>query len=322
MNIQSVVIHEIVKQEHTLEAELFLTNDSLDVTNEGVIKIINSLNASFSKKSVCRAKFSNEGFSTEIEDFNDFNLIQKSRILTGKLKDQVMLIQAAKGGYLIFCRYTSANKNYLAVFLVRNINAPTLNRLEDNTWDVNSTIYLDVAHFAMGVRIDLNALASVDDIRYIQLVRGNTEIADYFESWVGINNEKKEIEDGNALFEITSNIELPDNINREALRKQIFDYANGRPSRLVNLRELSEYLYQDENIIPTYCEENDIDIDGEFNLNGKQLHKFAKISITADNIKLEAQRSRFNQDEISVVGDTVIIRSAAFAEEILKHTPT
>ena len=89
----------------------------------------------------------------------------------------------------------------------------------------------------------------------------------------------------------------------------------------VNLRELSQHLYDDEEKIPAYCDENNIDIDGEFKLHREQLNKFYKVSISAGGIKLEAPRSNFSEAGISVSddGETVLIRSRELADEIKKN---
>ena len=172
----------------------------------------------------------------------------------------------------------------------------------------------------MGVRINLDLLDSDD--RYLQLVKGNTDISEYFENWVGLKDRTHETKDGEALYELINNIDLPNYIeNRDDLKKNVFDYVSNKPSKTVNLRELSQHLYDDEEKIPAYCDENNIDIDGEFKLRREQLNKFYKVSISAGGIKLEAPRSNFSQAGISVSddGETVLIRSRALADEIKKN---
>lgn len=318
MELKSVVIHEIKKQEATTGAELFLTHNELDKTNEKVTEIISKLDESFSKKTIRRAKFANDGFKSAIADFGNINLVTDSAALAQKLKDGIQNIPAAKGGYLVFCTYKTT-RMFLSVFLVRNTSGSLLKLADNQSWDIESIMYLDVDHFAMGVRINLDVLTSNSDDRYIHMVKGNTDISDYFENWVGIDQTKQEAKDGEALYEMANKIDLPKGVtDRDALKKQIFDYVSGRPSNIVNLRELSEYLYGDASMIVTYCAENDLDIDGEFKLSGAQLKKFVKISVTAGGIKLEASRDKFSTSGISVSADDAIvnIRSVELAKAI------
>lgn len=319
MNIQTVVIHEIKKREAETNADVFLTDEVLDSANPRIVNIVSSLDASFSKKTLRRAKFSDDGFKTVISDFENIDLVDSSRKLVEKLKDGIQNIPAAKGGYLVFCQYMKTVR-YLSVFLVRNTEGSRLREMGNQKWDITSIMYLDVEHFAMGVRINLDLLDSDD--RYLQLVKGNTDISDYFENWVGLKDRTHETKDGEALYELINNIDLPDYIgNRDDLKKNVFDYVSNKPSKTVNLRELSQHLYDDEDKISAYCDENNIDIDGEFKLRREQLNKFYKVSISAGGIKLEAPRSNFSQAGISVSedGETVLIRSRELADEIKKN---
>ncbi len=318
MDIKSVVIHEIKKREKVTGADLFLTKTELDRDNVNVKTIISSLDESFSKKTIRRAKFSNDGFKSGIADFKNINLVDESATLTERLKTGIQNIPAAKGGYLVFCEYVTT-RAFLSVFLVRNTTGSLLKPVDGKSWDVESIMYLDVDHFAMGVRINLDVLNSASDDRYIHLVKGNTDISDYFENWVGVDDTKQEAKDGEALYEMANKIDLPEDVtDRDAFKKQIFDYVSGRPSKVVNLRELSDYLYGDSDRVATYCTDNDLDIDGEFKLSGAQLKKFVKISVTAGGIKLEASRDKFSDSGIKVSedGEIVIIRSKELADSI------
>ena len=319
MNIQAVVIHEIKKRETETSADIFLSNEALDPDDTQIVDIVSLLDASFSKKTLRRAKFSDDGFKSVILDFSNIDLVDSSRKLTEKLKDRIQNIPPAKGGYLVFCQYVKTVR-YLSVFLVRNTQGSRLRELSNQKWDITSIMYLDVEHFAMGVRINLDLLGTDD--RYLQLVKGNTDISGYFENWIGVEDLQQETKDGEALYQITNNIELSNDIeSRDELKKRIFDYAKSKPSGTVNLRDLSKHLYDDEEKIPTFCEEMNIDIDGEFKLRREQLNKFYKVSITAGGIKLEAPRSNFSPSGISVLddGETVVIRSKGLADEIKKN---
>ena len=314
MTINSIVIHEVIKEANTTDAEVYLSEELLDITNPHITKIVATLEDSFRKKTLKRAKFSAEGFQEEVDDFTNYDLIEISKALTTKLKNNIQGISPSKGGYLIFTEFEN-NHNFLGVFLVRNTDGTKLTQ-QGNSWDLNSTQYLNVEHFAMGAQINLTVLTSQVEDRYISLVRGNTEISSYFEHWIGIDDSKQENKDAEALYEISNLIDLPTDVSRDELKKKIHEFARSRPSKTINLRELSQFLYEDENKIPEYCVNNNIDIDGEFKLTGKNLSKFYKVSVKADNIELSAPRSSFNLDMIEINGDRVIINSRALVEQL------
>ncbi len=315
MRLVSIMIHEIKKEANTTNtATLYLSDSTLDVSNENVIKIVTSLEESFLKKINKRAKFSENGFKEEFQDFSNIDIVNFSNILTTKLKNNINGISQAKGGYLVFAKYTTT-KDFLAIFLVRNTEGSKLTPSEGN-WDLNSTQYLDVEHFAMGVKINLSILNSNSDDRYISLVRGNTDISNYFEAWVGIDDAKQENKDAQALYNVANQIDLPSEMSRDELKKSIFDYAKSHRNRIVNLKELSSFIFQDENYITNYCDQNSVDIDGEFKLSGANLSRFYKVSVKANNIELSAPRSSFNPDMIEIVDEQVVIHSQELAQQI------
>ncbi len=315
MQINSLIIHEIRKEANTTNsATLYLSNSLLDVSNQNVIKIVTSLEDSFSRKTLKRAKFSEDGFKEEFQDFRSIDIMNFSDVLTRKLKNKIDSISPAKGGYLVFTKYTTT-QDFLAIFLVRNTEGSKLIP-SDGSWDLDSTQYLDVEHFAMGAKINLSILNGDSEDRYISLVRGNTDISSYFEAWIGLDDPKQENKDAQALYNIANQIELLDGMTRDSLKRTIFDYAKSSTGKVVNLRDLSTYIFQDENYISNYCETNNIDIDGEFKLAGVNLSRFYKVSVKVNNIELTFPRSSFNPNEIEIIDGQVVIHSTELAQRI------
>ena len=71
MILKSLIIHQIKKEAGaTYNTEVYTTTSVLDKNNTSVKKIINSLEESFSKKTLKRAKFSEDGFKNKISNFN------------------------------------------------------------------------------------------------------------------------------------------------------------------------------------------------------------------------------------------------------------
>lgn len=314
MQVNSLIIHEVIKEANSTGATVYLSEETLDISDENIQNIVISLENSFNKKTLRRAKFSEDGFKSKIDNFTNYDLVEVSKELTTTLKENIQNISASKGGYLVFAEYEN-NHSFLAVFLVRNTDGTKLIQ-SGNSYDLNSTQYLDVEHFAMGAKINLSILKSTLTDRYISLAKGNTDISGYFENWIGLDDSKEEDRDAEALYEMSNHITLPNGVARDELKKMIHDFAKNRPSKTINLKELSQFLYEDENIMSDYCIFNNIDMDGEFKLTGKNLSKFYKVSVKADNIELSAPRSSFNPNMIGINGDKVIINSSALVQQI------
>lgn len=316
VNIKSVVVHEIKKAERETVAEVVLSVKGLDHKNPLIIDIVEKLDEAFGKKTIRRAKFNDDGFKKEI-DFSKIDLLSISKILTTGLKNRIEGISAAKGGYLVFCEYANL-KNFLAVYLIRDTKSPLFKFKEDNTWEILESLHLQIEHFAMGAKINLDILNSKSEDRYISFIKGNTDVSVYFEKWIGIDDSKSESKDADALYEISNNITLPTGLTREELKRSIYDFARSQTSKVLNLRALSKHLYDDEDTIKNHCEENSIDIDGEFKLNANQLNKFIKVVIKAGEIELRAPRSSFSPNKIHISNDgqSVVITSKDFADAV------
>lgn len=320
MEIDSVVIHKIEKNEGETGAEnirLIISQEYLDNTNEQVLNMIETLNVSFSERTVQRAILSdvNSGFQQTINDFNHIDLLSVSENLCSNLPQQIQNLSSAKGGYLVFTLYKHMNYDYLGVFLVRNTIGANLEFQDpDNSWDIELVRYLDVKHFAMGARINITNLLTNQNSRYLQLVKGNTNVSGYFTNWIGVSNPTSESIDAENLFEIINNIEIDDNQNRDDIKRQVYNYAKEQTDRLINVRSLSDYIFGDSEKILNFCEAEDIEISYEFKLKGKALNKFYKISAKSNGIWLQASYDKFNGEDIEIIDDgdgkgSVLIRS-------------
>ncbi|MGI0439942.1 nucleoid-associated protein [Helicobacter himalayensis] len=155
-----------------------------------------------------RAKFSDEGFKETIQNINSIDMIEDTKQLAQRLKVRIDSVVKAKGGYLLFAKYRTT-QDFLAIFLLRETKGAEITRNNNQGLDLNSIQYLDIEHFAMGAKINLTILNNESEDRYISLVRGNTDISHYFESWIGLAETQQEYKDATLLYEIANNIDLP-----------------------------------------------------------------------------------------------------------------
>ena len=105
-------------------------------------------------------------------------------------------------------------------------------------------------------------------------------------------------------------------MSRDDLKKKIYNYARGLQNQLFNIREFSRYCFSDEDYISNYCESNNIDLNGEFRLKGKNLKKFYSISVAHNGIELKAPFERFHSNSIEIENGKIIIYSEELARQI------
>tara|TARA_R110000751_G_scaffold24467_5_gene67333 strand:- start:2218 stop:3231 length:1014 start_codon:yes stop_codon:yes gene_type:complete len=315
VEISSVVVHKIEKEEGDTGADnvhLIISEAYLDSTNEQIFNIVTTLNASFSDRIVQRAILSDLdfGFKRTVADFNNIDLLSVSQTLCTRLHQQMLgsTLSSAKGGYLVFALYNHMNYDYLGVFFVRKATGSNLEFQDpDNSWDLELVRYLDIKHFAMGARINITTLLADEGSRYLQLVKGNTNISDYFTDWIGVTNPTSESIDAQQLFEIINNIDLNYDQDRDEVKRQVYNYAREQTNRLINIRNLSDYIFGDSEKILNHCEAQQIEISHEFKLKGNALNKFYKITARANGILLQASYDKFNEADIQVLDDETII---------------
>lgn len=321
LQIKKIAIHEVVKKQTETTATEYISNALMDVKNKKVISIIELLDNEFTKKTGKKAKFlKNDGFVKEIKDFSNIDLLNNSGNLTTKLKDQIMNITNAVGGYLVFCEYANRH-DFLSVFLVRNTNSNKLSK-SNGAWDVETVEHLDLKGFAMGVKINLTLLLdSNSDDRYLTFVKGNTKVSEYFEKWVGIDDFKTETKDFNSFMQIVENIDLPqqyidENKTSNEFKSDIYNYIKSKKDNRVNLKELSNHFYDDDSIFDKYALDNNIDIDGEFKVSSSQLKKLYRINVQAEEITLQAPFTKFSKKIIKFDNDKIIIDSKDLHDKV------
>ena len=146
-----VAVHQIEKDENQTGATVTLSNDYLDSRGS---KLIQDLDNLFIKKSPKMAKFSEDGFKNHIENFSSFDLLEISRQLSEKLKDQISNVTKAKGGYILFCLYKTRDK-FLSIFILRNTKTPFFKRAGDR-FSLEETTHLDIRDFCNGSKNQFN----------------------------------------------------------------------------------------------------------------------------------------------------------------------
>ena len=316
LKISNVIIHEIEKTPE--DTKIQLSGSVISNNDEKINIIVNKLCDIFNTKSLERAIFSKDSkFVEETNKFANYDFKIVTQDLVKELKVQLTNATNAKGGFLVFFEHQSQKSNkFFSIFLVRNTNGFCFIRDQD-TYHLNSIEHIDLNHIAMGARVNLTKYLNNSKERYVTLVRGNTDIAEYFKKWIGLDRQESEKKDCENLLKIADEIKLPERIeSRDMLKKKIGDFIKIAPNKSISLRNLSEYLYQQSDYIQKYAEKMEIDIDTEFTVKATFLKHFFRVSAIADGIRIDAERGLFNNQVVQVEGERVIITSAKLVKAI------
>lgn len=319
LTIKQVIINKINKTQGG-DPTTFIPEPILDSSNEKLVAVIQSLDDAFNKKTEKRAKFSDDGFKKSVHFLSESNFYDFTAEQTERLKDLVSGTTAT-GGYIIFC-LCKRKHEFISVFIVRDTSSTQL-QIQDDNWDIDTVTHLDTKNFAMGCRVNISVYQNKPEERPLSFIRGNTDISNYFENWVGITEEKSESKDVNSLIYIIENIDLPEGFDDTAELKQgIYNYVKSSGKNRINVRELSNHFYGDEQKIADFARDNDIDLDGEFKISSGQLSKFYKVSAKVDGVMLQAPLEKISADASSIVqiqDGTIIIRSEEMVADIQRQ---
>jgi nucleoid-associated protein len=343
MKINRFVVHELIKNvkknkgDADTEPELVLSKHlaSSDASSE---LLIEEIHKSFSSNSALKHthfedrndKVFKKSLEKYLTDINDDLFFKFSEDSLKELKVEISKEPFATGGYYIFADYTIDSKQYISVILLRK--RPGLNLIfKDNGYVVSTTENLNVDKIAMGFRLNVGIYESAEDDRsYIALITNQQDkLSGYFREWVvaaGVISDEKNT---SGFVKILKGIEIPqdeegnDKYNRETFLRVCYDFVNGHPEKKVNLRNLSKYLYGEDNEtqLIDYAASNQIIIDNEFKRNSGALNRLITIKAKVEGIELNVNYGKLNENEVDVHEEEeyIIIRSKELVEQIISQ---
>lgn len=330
MELNKIIIHELIKESESNEVELILSEELIPNNAESTA-LVTALSDSYKSDRILYAVFdSSEGkyFPEKFTEYrdtprNDVDFINFTRLVIGNLVGLIQPITFATGGYFVFTEYNDNGYNFVAVFLIRDVEGKILNKTL-NSFSIQTVEYVDTKNLAMACRINENRIDE-QEINYLSFTQlRQQEVSEYFKNWISIQQLESSSDYTKSLYEIITQIEPPINPETnaqyeiETFRNLVYNYASSSPTDTINIRDLSQYFYQDENTITNFAEENDISIDTEFRFNKRQLKKFIKLEVNRDGINLKFSRGVLNE-KVRLSEDNpnlVIIESQSFANAL------
>jgi len=331
MKAQKIIVHSLIKKENQQKATVDLSHSLLGL-DEMSLGLIEKLDDSYKNTQITYAVFNNDPadvFPAEFENYyrlnNDQAFLAFSQKAVTNLKQRVENISPAKGGYLVFTQYGINNRNYVAVFLIRDTVGVLFKKDHSKSaYVINPAEHLDLNKLAMACRVDLDYYSSKNGKYLSFMKRKMDDISDYFIKWISVQDRENNKTLTQSLYQLINIVDLPKNelgeeTPREAFREQVFDYV--KTSKLVNIDELSEHFYSDSTFLRISAENNKIAINTEFKPDSKVMKKFVRIDLSSDGIQVRFSRGDLNT-KIRIDEDNrnrVIIESAKFARELQKE---
>lgn len=331
MNIHQVIIHELQKYGGKTGAKLRSSNSIMDSSNVEVINLITELNNRYRHRNENYGVFDDQNqtrFHSEFRQFfdtrSDEAFIDFTKNVANDLREKVDTVAPAKGGYLVFANY-SDQRDFLGVFLIRDTQGVILRRNSQvRTFDIGKVEHIDFEKMAMACRINLQSFSNGTG-RYLSFInRKSDSISKYFTSWISSTDTESNEQDTLYLYKILKELDLPkdekgNQYERDVFLDGVYRFINSIPEKQVNLRDIGQKYYGDENLLINYAHENEIPINTEFKGHSTVLKRFIQIRAKADNIELAFQHSQF-KSAVRIVGkDQIVITSESLVNKVSKQ---
>jgi nucleoid-associated protein len=244
MNVNKVVVHSLVKTEGQQSASVDLSQELLDI-DDMAISLIQRLDASYRKTEMTNAIFDDTNGHIFPKEFNDYLKLNTddaflffSQETIKNLRDQVVNISPAKGGFLVFAEYKNDVRDYVSVFLIRDTIGMLFKKDKGkSSFTINPAEHLDLDKLAMACKIDITKYKQ-DSGKYLSFIKRKMEnISEYFINWIAVKERESNKIFTESLYALINLVDLPLDkdgveIHREIFRSKIFDYVMSSPSNI------------------------------------------------------------------------------------------
>ena len=153
--------------------------------------------------------------------------------------------------------------------------------------------------------------------------KGQPDVAEYFIQWISASQPESSKHFTERLYDLVSLMPLPvdfetgEIIELNNFRDKVVKYVKDR-GRMVDLNEMGNHFYEDENIFIHHRDLNDFEIDNVFRADRDALYKFNQLEVKAEGIQLKFSRGAYSSLKVRAgEGNLVIIESLALRTALL-----
>lgn len=234
--INNVIIHKLIKEQHG-DATFALRDTELSLT-EPVKKLVWDIQELYSGRTSKGYGRFDEGninylapgiLRCYFEDKNK-NFFEISCDLMSVLADKANPVGFATGGFVLMAHISGENQeDWFVVAIIKNTKGTAI---DENTYEVNAAIHVDLDDLRVAGRINVaDWLSGAENIRYIGFLKQRDKISDYFKEFLGcselvVNTEetKKLV---STLKDFAKSKELDQNEESEFLQRA-YDYCQDK----------------------------------------------------------------------------------------------
>jgi len=172
MPIKNLIIHSLEKEQHNRMVKPLISEDTIDIEDEAVIKFCENLIDSYKNDNkISNSKFKDGSFFQEDYDSyysEDSNFIQSTTKMIKKMEYKLSSVTSAKGGKFAFIQEERDNNEFFYVFLIRDVEGGQIKYSKNKKkFILNSVEYADTNNLAMAVRVNYRIYEEEDKRNYL-----------------------------------------------------------------------------------------------------------------------------------------------------------
>ena len=330
MQVNRIIIHELVKEAHSIEVD-YKSSSNLIGVNEGINKLVEHVHVAFDQSITKYSKFDKENNDNAVfknidrylrSQNNDEQFIHFSKASLSELAVLIKREPFATGGFYLFVDYVENGYSYIAIIIVRNKDAFNI-QWNGNDFNVDETENINIEKLAMGFRVNCGLYLDESSGRnYLALIsHQGDDLSRYFTIWVNATHVIDSRTNTRQLIGVIKEIGAPKGYeNPDDFERDIYDWIDGvrkANQNVVDIDALSEAFYGSRMFIRDYAQEKlGKEIDPTFNVNGNELKKLIRFKATAKGISVSVDIERFINGTVKLEDGLLIIEDSKIYNEL------
>jgi len=333
-NLNQLIIHELIKEADNTDAQLFLSQEVLEHSEQS-LELLERLNLTFEQKSDTLQGFLSTpddalfpGYFQELlaADFSQDAFTRFSKETMQALQLSLQGVTGAKGGYLVYGYYEFLENKFLGIFLIRDTEGIVFRKDTDQSaFKIDPTTYLNTERLAMAGRINISQFQAGNQrcLELIKYAKSQKSISEYFQNWIGLDRPESSRELTQNFLEMVNELPLPlkedsnEKMGEDEFRAEVLQFALKNPHKTISVEQFEKTFYGDQPTVQEFVNEQQIELDDAFRFDQNAMKNYYNYRTSAEGISLGFNHGHYHRKQISIEGDTVVIRSEALVQKLL-----
>jgi nucleoid-associated protein len=331
MLVKRLVIHQLEKESGVRDIKEYHSSKSLIPVHEGVNNMCALIHSSFEKDKTRYCKFQIQNINnTVMKNINaymtnssDDIFLEYSHASLDILASTIKKETFATGGYYVFSDYEVNGTRYLSIIIARKKEGFDFKWLDtQQMFDFLNGENVNTDKLAMGFRLNwpLYDTNQTQERNYIALLTNQGDkFSQYFTEWVNATDIVNAKIQSDILVNAIKNIKIDTGEDEVEFERRAYatisSYKKSNKGK-VNINNISEALYGDDQKIRTYIETQlQKEIDSEIHIDNSSLKKLVQIEASVKGINLTFDSTKFG-NEVRIEDNVLIIENNDLINQI------